>query len=404
MTHMDGGQTYRRCYPQHKKKMLHVPGPRRRPPAAAPAAFFWAAGNWCACIKQSGPSVMACKTGDTLGAYTLGELAGTGRFGVVFRASGGGGAAAVAIKVPKDSSHARELADEEITMLRAVAADRSDCPLVRLVDVVPPRHIVFEHMDGGDLDDVVLAWKELLPLYGMACRGLAWLHAHGHIHCDIKPENMLVNRARTELRIADIGNAQRGGLNKLPRSTFYYRAPETLLRLAPYGAGVDVWALACCMYETFTGEILFNIDGLTEEDESCSSVSDSEDERSSSSSEESEHVQWSSSSDSETDEETEKQETLAHLGQLQALCGPLPRAWRKSKRRFFNARGDLFPFDPPPPFASLASKMEHDCPPDSARNAPAALALLQACLRYKTRPSPQALEAALAAALRATPQ
>ena len=217
---------------------------------------------------------------------------------------------------------------------------------------------------------------------------------------------MLLNAARTELRICDLGNAQETQLkNELPRSTFYYRAPETLLELSPYGPGVDVWALGCCIYETFTGEILFDVDGLTEEDDD---MSESESERSSESESESseseKEVQWESSSSSESDEETEQQETLAHLGQLQALCGPLPRAWRKSKRRFFNARGDLFPFDPPPPFASLASKMEHDCPPDSARNAPAALALLQACLRYKTRPSPQALEAALAAALRATPQ
>ena len=350
------------------------------------------------------------KKGDVIGApppgpaYTLGDVAGDGRFGVVFAATCHRDGTAVAIKVPKASKDARELAEEEIEMLRAVEADHPACPLVRLVDVVPPRHIVCQHMDGGDMESVVLPWPELLPLYAMACRGLAWLHARGYIHCDIKPENMLLNAAKTELRICDLGNAQKSQLkNEMPRSTFYYRAPETLLELSPYGPGVDVWALACCIYETFTGEILFTVDDLTEEDDDMESSEESESSDESESSNESESseesrksVQWESSSSSESDAEAEQQETLAHLGQLQALCGPLPRAWRKAKRRFFNARGELFSFDPPPPFGSLESKMEHDCPAEAAPHAPAALALLRACLRYKARPAPAALEAMLA--------
>ena len=247
------------------------------------------------------------------------------------------------------------------------------------------------------MEGVVLPWPEMLPLYAMACRGLAWLHQRGYIHCDIKPENMLLNAAQTELRICDLGNAQKSQLkNEKPRSTFYYRAPETLLELSPYGPGVDVWALACCIYETFTGEILFTVDNLTEEDDDMSSASSESSEYSESSEDSSKKsVQWESSSSSESDAEAEQQETLAHLGQLQALCGTLPRAWRKAKRRFFNARGELFSFDPPPPFGSLQSKMEHDCSAEAAPHAPAALALLQACFRYKARPAPAALEAML---------
>ena len=111
----------------------------RTRPGGGPRVFL---GGWklCACIKQSGPSAMVRKQ-DTLGAYTLGELAGTGRFGVVF-GSGGGGAAAVAIKVPKDSSHARELADEEITA--APWRQIAQMPLVRWW-MVPPPHCFRAH-------------------------------------------------------------------------------------------------------------------------------------------------------------------------------------------------------------------------------------------------------------------
>jgi len=331
--------------------------------------------------------------------YTLGRVAGSGHFGVVFVAKADKDGAAVAIKVPKASKDAQELMEEEVGIMRAVDAGHPACPLVRLVDVVLPRGVVCQHMDGGDMEGVVLPWPALRPLYAMACRGVAWLHARGYIHCDIKPENMLLNAAKTELRVCDLGNAQEARLkNQPPRSTFYYRAPESLLELPPYGPGVDVWALACCMYETFTGEILFTVDDLTEEDEDAPSRSSSSSECESvsgTSTDEDDEVQWVSSSSSESDEEETRQDTLAHLGQLQAVCGPLPRAWRKAKRRFFNARGELFPFEPPPPFGSLESKLEHDCSVEAAPHAPAVLALLRACLRYKARPATAALEAML---------
>lgn len=348
----------------------------------------------------------APQEGDVIGdgAYKLGAYLGQGRFSVVFACHPlrAGARVKMAAKIPKRSYD--KDAREEVAMMRACHLERPECPLVRMLDVVEPCTVVMESMDGGDLMDRTFAWPQLCALYAQACRGVAWLHARGHLHCDIKPENMLLNADQTVLRLCDVGNAQKLHLkNELPRSTFYYRSPETLLRLAPYGPEVDVWALGCCAYESFTGEILFDVDDLTEEDDDDSSsyYSCTESSGSEASTDQDKKapkkMRWESSSSSESeDEEKEQQETLAHLGQVQALCGVLPKAWRQRKRKFFNARGQLFAFDPPPPFGSMVDKIEHDCPTDKEKDIPRVLALLQPAFRYKKRASVQELHRAFA--------
>ena len=347
------------------------------------------------------------KEGDVIGdnAYKLGAYLGQGRFSVVFACQPlkSESRFKMAVKIPKRSRYCRENVEEEVAMMRACQLHRQECPLVRVCDVVAPCTVVMESMEGGDLMDRTFAWPRLCALYAQACRGVAWMHAHGHLHCDIKPENMLLNADQTVLRICDMGNAQKLHLkNEVPRSTFYYRSPETILRLAPYGPEVDAWALGCCAYESFTGEILFDVDNLTEEDEDESSSyyscteSETDSTEESGSSPRAKKMQWESSSSSESDDEKDKQEELAHLGQMQALCGPLPKAWRQQKRRHFNARGQLFAFDPPPPFGSMDDKIKHDCPSEHAADIPRALALLQGAFRYKKRASIEHLYQAFA--------
>ena len=41
--------------------------------------------------------------------------------------------------------------------------------------------------------------------------------------------------------------------------TRYYRAPEVILKLN-YNEKIDIWSIGCCLYEIYTGEILFNPD------------------------------------------------------------------------------------------------------------------------------------------------
>ncbi|XWS23259.1 hypothetical protein CRYUN_Cryun29cG0105900 [Craigia yunnanensis] len=80
----------------------------------------------------------------------------------------------------------------------------------------------------------------------------------GVLHCDIKPDNMLVNEAKNVLKLCDFGSAMFAGKNEITPYLVsrFYRAPEIILGL-PYDHPMDIWSVGCCLYELYTGKVLF---------------------------------------------------------------------------------------------------------------------------------------------------
>jgi len=78
------------------------------------------------------------------------------------------------------------------------------------------------------------------------------------LHADIKLDNILVNEAKAICKLADFGSASFSKDNPITAYLVarFYRAPEIMLGL-PYDYSIDTWALACCIYELYTGRILF---------------------------------------------------------------------------------------------------------------------------------------------------
>ncbi|PHU14114.1 Serine/threonine-protein kinase prp4 [Capsicum chinense] len=64
---------------------------------------------------------------------------------------------------------------------------------------------------------------------------LKHLQSCGVLHCDIKPDNILVNETRNKLNLCDFGNAMFAGKNEITPYlvSHFYRAPEIILGL-PY--------------------------------------------------------------------------------------------------------------------------------------------------------------------------
>jgi len=80
------------------------------------------------------------------------------------------------------------------------------------------------------------------------------------LHGDIKPDNILVNDTMNVVKICDFGSA--GRLSDACEITPYlvsrfYRAPEIMLGLK-YDEAADLWSVGCCLFELYTGKILFN--------------------------------------------------------------------------------------------------------------------------------------------------
>ena len=85
--------------------------------------------------------------------------------------------------------------------------------------------------------------------------GLKFLHRLGIIHCDIKPENILIKSyRRCKIKIIDLGSscfrADNLGFYVQSRS---YRAPEVIVGL-PYDEKIDIWSLGCVLAELYSGE------------------------------------------------------------------------------------------------------------------------------------------------------
>ncbi|KAI8887836.1 Pkinase-domain-containing protein [Backusella circina FSU 941] len=102
-------------------------------------------------------------------------------------------------------------------------------------------------------------------------RSLAYSHALGICHRDIKPQNLLVHPITGVLKLCDFGSAKilvAGEPNVAYICSRYYRAPELIFGATSYTTSIDVWSAGCVMGELLLGQPLFpgesGIDQLVE--------------------------------------------------------------------------------------------------------------------------------------------
>ncbi|KAG1368496.1 G-type lectin S-receptor-like serine/threonine-protein kinase [Cocos nucifera] len=128
------------------------------------------------------------------------------------------------------------------------------------------RLLVYEYMSGGSLDShlfrnnsVVLGWKMRYQIILGIARGLAYLHEKCReciIHCDVKPDNVLLDRDFCA-KVADFGMAKLVGRDfstvlTTMRGTIGYLAPEWISGL-PITSKVDVYSFGMMLFELISG-------------------------------------------------------------------------------------------------------------------------------------------------------
>nr|UDL18216.1 G-type S receptor-like kinase NIP43 [Astragalus sinicus] len=127
------------------------------------------------------------------------------------------------------------------------------------------RMLVYEYMNRGSLDrnifgsGPVLEWQERLEVAIGTARGLAYLHTgcgQTIIHCDIKPENILLQEG-FQAKISDFGlskllSREQSGLFTTMRGTRGYLAPEWLTNAA-ISEKTDVYSFGMVLLELVSG-------------------------------------------------------------------------------------------------------------------------------------------------------
>lgn len=196
---------------------------------------------------------------------------GNGNFGATWLALDMVAKQFVAVKINRSPPHVADAAIDEHKILSHLDSD----PDTRNF-VVMPRDFFSERIDGAFhvcvvlelmaatlLDKVVQTGYKGLPLRDVQImarqllRAFAKIHRQGIIHTDVKLENIMVNVHGTALLI-DFGNAQ---FSAKPFTndvcTRQYRPPEIIIG-CPWNEGIDVFSLACCLFELVVGEFLFD--------------------------------------------------------------------------------------------------------------------------------------------------
>ena len=110
-----------------------------------------------------------------------------------------------------------------------------------------------EYFDGQSLEDgPSLSLVDVLLVFRMVASGLSAMHEHGYVHCDIKPNNILLSKAGS-IKIIDLGQSCKIGTTKQRiQGTPDYIAPEQVRR-KPLGPRTDIFNLGATMYWALTG-------------------------------------------------------------------------------------------------------------------------------------------------------
>jgi eukaryotic-like serine/threonine-protein kinase len=212
---------------------------------------------------------------ESIAHYRIIKKLGAGGMGEVYLALDTKLNRKVAIKVlPQDLMSEEHL--RKRLLREAQAAARLDHPNICAVHDVSEADsltfIVMQYIEGESLAEKMernlLELSTALDIAEQAAQGLAEAHAHGIVHRDIKPQNMMVT-PRGRLKILDFGLAKQIHTsdsvdNEAPTApllsqpglvigTLPYMSPEQV-QGEPLDASSDIFSLGVTLYEMLTGK------------------------------------------------------------------------------------------------------------------------------------------------------
>jgi serine/threonine-protein kinase len=202
---------------------------------------------------------------DRLGRYEIIEELGRGSMGVVYKARDPLLDRTLALKtVALDLSAEEAQAFEQRFYREAKSAGRLSHPnIVTIHDVGKSdsiAYIAMEFLQGRSLREildsgVVLPVEKIVDIAAQVADGLAFAHASGVVHRDIKPPNIMVLDSGA-VKITDFGIALLPTGSRTLTGTVFgspkYMSPEQVVG-RPVDGRADIFSLGAVLYEMLTG-------------------------------------------------------------------------------------------------------------------------------------------------------
>lgn len=191
-----------------------------------------------------------------LGKYRLERKIGSGGFAAVYSALDTVLGIKVALKIPLSAHVSEELLNEfrkEVKL--TVRMEHPNVLPVRDATFIEGHFVIVTPLAERTLSDRLgnrLGFDRAFSILEQLVRGVAHAHEHGIIHCDIKPENVLLFPGDV-VRLADFGIA------KVARATISGSGTGTLGHMAPEQAmgkpstRSDVFSIGLIAYRMFAG-------------------------------------------------------------------------------------------------------------------------------------------------------
>ncbi len=216
--------------------------------------------------------------GEQIGKYFIRELLAQGGMGQIYKAHHATLERDVAIKlIHIYKANDPEIVDRFRREAKMVAALRHS-GIIQVYDFdVDTNYDVFymvmEFVQGESLAHRLnsiqaqgkrIPLEEALRIFRLITEAVAYAHDHGVIHCDLKPENVMLTTQGepilTDFGIAKFIRGERLTSTDAVLGTPYYMSPEQSTGRGKIDARTDVYALGVMLYELTTGKLPFDGD------------------------------------------------------------------------------------------------------------------------------------------------
>jgi len=214
------------------------------------------------CGGGAAPRLEQSETAPQLPGFRVERKLGEGGLGFVFAALDEKLNRKVAVKVLRRSDDQVRLRLLDEARKTAALNDTAVVTVYSVLDEMEPPAIVMEYVDGFPVDRFAsqLNFEQKARLLRDIAQGLSVAHAHGLVHRDLKPDNVIVGPDMRP-RILDFGLAlsleEAARLGRGFEGTPLYASPEQALG-KPLTPASDIFSFGSLMFKVLTGKAPFD--------------------------------------------------------------------------------------------------------------------------------------------------